>query len=368
MIANDEHWTAVADLFAAAALDGSWPVALEGLADACGAERGELIGVGADRAVPFNWMTRMDPSGLDEFVGMGGGDPARNPRVRMGLRAPLLASWHDVRCATEDELRRNFDYADYCRRWDIPYGSQSTLMRDDGMLIGLAVLRGERRGVPQAEDRRAFESLVGQVRAAVRTQITLEGQGPALLAGALESAGVAAFVCDGAGRARAHTPAAEGALRRGLLRLRGGRLDAARDEDGRALEAAVLRAARGTAPRPLLQTLVLRAPGDPAAFEVVDVAALPLRPHGLGFEPRALVIVRGARRDDQLPELLRQVFGLSPAEADIAVRLARGESREAVAALRGVSLETVRSQVKALFAKLDIGREGELAARLDRLR
>lgn len=372
LIANDEHWLAVADLFAEAALGGDWPTALNALADAAGAARGELIGVGADRTMPFNWITRIDLEAINaEFLTIDGGSPAVNPRVNRGVRSGLLESWHDVACSTDEELRRNFAYADFCRRWDIPYGSQTNLMAGDGLLIGLATLRTEAQGRPEAADRRAFESLAPQIRAAVRTQMALEGQGAALVGGALEAVGVAAFVCDASGRVQVHTPAAEAALRRGVLRLRGGRLGAQRDEDARALEAAVRRAVYGLTPNgpPLLDTVVLRDPVLGGGVEVVDVVTLPPRPYAFGFQPRALAIVRGARREaGEIVHVLRLAFGLSPAEAEIAVRLADGESREEIAEARGASIETVRSQVKSLFAKVGVRRTGELAAKLNRLR
>ncbi len=372
MIRSDDHWLAVVDSFGEAALGGDWLQALEGLGDACGAERGELIGVGADRAVPFNWMSRVDMGPINaELMAVGGGHPDVNPRVGRGIRDPILTSWHDAACATDEELRRNFGYADICRRWDIPYGSQATLLRNDGMLIGLAVLRTEAQGRPERADRQAFEALAPQVRAAVRAQLALEGQGAALVSGAMEAIGAAAFVCDGAGRVSAHTPAAEAALSRGPLRLRSQRLTAVRDEDARALDAAVRRAAAGPDPRggDPFQTLVLRDPEHLGEVEVVDVVALPRRPYAFGFQPRAMVVVRGGRDADvRFPELLRLAFGLSPAEADVAVRLASGETREAIAEGRGASVETVRSQVKSLFAKVGVGRTGELTAKLNRLR
>lgn len=372
MIANDDQWLAVADLFAEAALGGDWPTALNALADATGAARGELIGVGADRAVPFNWITRIDLDTINqEFATIDGGDPSINPRVHKGIRSGLLESWHEVACSTDEELRRNFAYADFCRRWDIPYGSQTNLMVGDGMLIGLATLRTEQQGRPEADDRRAFETLAPHIRAAVRTQIALEGQGAALVGGALEAVGIAAFVCDATGRVQAHTPSAEAALRRGVLRLRGGRLGARRDEDARRLEAAVRRAVYGLTPlgEPRLDTVILHDPTLIGGVEVVDVVTLPPRPYAFGFQPRALAVVRGARREaGEIVHVLRLAFGLSPAEAEIAVRLADGESRDEIAEGRGASIETVRSQVKSLFAKLGVRRTGELAAKLSRLR
>ncbi|MGA0607278.1 helix-turn-helix transcriptional regulator [Phenylobacterium sp. VNQ135] len=372
MILNDEHWLDVADELGAAALGGDWLRALEALGDACGADRGELIGVGADRALPFNWMSRVDLEAINaELVAVEGGDPRFNPRVARGIRDPLLAAWHDAACSTDEELRRNFAYADVCRRWDIPFGSQTTLLRNDGMLIGLAVLRTERQGRPEAADRAAFEALAPQVRAAVRTQLALEGQGAALVGGALEAVGIAAFVCDGTGRVCANTPAAEAVLSRGLIRLRGGRLAAAHDADARLLDTAVRRAVGPGDPRAgeRFETFVLRDPALMAQVEVVDVMPLPRRPFAFGFEPRALVVVRGGRDGDgRFADVLRVAFGLTQSEADVALRLLDGDSREAIAEGRGVSVETVRSQVKSLFGKLGVSKTTELNAKLNRLR
>ncbi len=114
MIKSDEHWLEVATLFSNAAVEaGDWSSALSALADACGGQTGELIGVGADTAVPFNWITRVDPIAFEEFIHINGDDPTINPRVRIGLRAPILTYWHDAAVSTTEELRRNFAYADW---------------------------------------------------------------------------------------------------------------------------------------------------------------------------------------------------------------------------------------------------------------
>lgn len=368
MIRNDEQLLAIADLFGSAALDGDWPMALNALADVCGAESGELIGVGADAAVPFNWVTRADPRLTENFEVMGFGSPAVNPRVRHGIRAPILTSWHEVQCSTEEELRRNFEYADFCRRFDIPFGSQSTLMRQDGMLIGLAVLRGQARGVPQGDERIAFEAIAPHVRSAVLTQMALERQGSTLISGALDGLSVAGFLCDRRGVVKAVTPRGDQALVHGALRLKAGRLGAVRPSDARALEDAITAATLPTGARPAHQSLVLRHGHGASEVQVVDVIRLPVREFAFGFEPRVLVAVRGGRRgEDELPMLLGDAFALTGMEAKIAVRLADGQSREAIAAERQVSVETVRSHIKKIFAKLDVRREAELAARLRQL-
>lgn len=57
---------------------------------------------------------------------------------------------------------------------------------------------------------------------------------------------------------------------------------------------------------------------------------------------------------------LEQLYGLTPAEARLATRLAAGESLEEASAALGVTRETVRSQLRATFQKTDTSRQGEL--------
>ena len=371
MIHDDEHALAVAELFTAAALNGDWPTALNALADSCGSERAQLIGLGSATSVEFNWVTRIDASALEEFAVLHARDPMRNARVRVALGSSKLTSYHDIEGASDVELHSNFEVANFFRRHDVPHGSQVTLVRNDEMLIGLAALRGHRRGVPQAEDRLAFETLAPHVLAAVRLQIALEGQGAHLMTGALEAVQAAAFVCDGFGRIKSHTPAAEAAVRRGPLQLKAGKLTAPRAADSRALEGAIRAAVSGvvnpyTAAR---STLIIRDADAPELFEVVEVAPLPRKKFGLGFEPRAVVTVRGRPNDEsELSHLLRTAFGLTNSEAAVVARLAAGEARESIAEDRRVTLDTVRMQIKRAFSKMNVHREAEMVALTNRLR
>src|SRR3954464_13077299 len=54
---------------------------------------------------------------------------------------------------------------------------------------------------------------------------------------------------------------------------------------------------------------------------------------------------------DLSPSLLQQVFGLTKSEARLASGLLCGQCLAEIAAVTGVSLGTVRSQIKAVFAK-----------------
>jgi DNA-binding CsgD family transcriptional regulator len=59
-------------------------------------------------------------------------------------------------------------------------------------------------------------------------------------------------------------------------------------------------------------------------------------------------------------EMLRGLHDLTPAEAELVGHLARGCSLEEAARARGVSIHTVRSQLKQVFSKTGTSRQGEL--------
>ena len=370
MLGSDDQWLEVSDLFGAAALNGDWAPALNRFADACGGAHGQLISVSAEPAIRFNWLPRMGPAALDEFVESGGAEPAKNPRARMGLRLPVLETWHEADCVVEAEPGLGGSYADYCRRYDIPHGSQTNLMRDKTGLISLAVLRTKAQGPPGAEDRRAFEALAPQARSAVKFQMALEGRSAALLAGMLEGLGRPAFVCDSLGLVRDMTPQAEALLQTVVLCLRQGRLSMDESQAGRRLELAVSRAQSGLfAPgQGRAETIVLR-PQDLGLVEVVDVIALPRAPYAFGFEPRVLIVARGAdRRKDEIEQLLQDAYALTASEARIAERLGEGESPDTIARSRQVSLATIRAHLRSIYQKMGLNRQAELAECVSRFR
>ncbi|MBY5797403.1 helix-turn-helix transcriptional regulator [Rhizobium leguminosarum] len=70
------------------------------------------------------------------------------------------------------------------------------------------------------------------------------------------------------------------------------------------------------------------------------------------------------------PEIaaLNECFGLTPAESRLAQKLSIGQSLDTFALDRGISYETARNQLKALFAKTQTHRQPELMALLAMLR
>ena len=74
----------------------------------------------------------------------------------------------------------------------------------------------------------------------------------------------------------------------------------------------------------------------------------------------AILIERNARQAAQGQHALFDFHGLTPTVMRVAERLGRGETVDEVAFAHGVSRETVRTQVKSVYAKLGVSRQVEL--------
>jgi DNA-binding CsgD family transcriptional regulator len=71
-------------------------------------------------------------------------------------------------------------------------------------------------------------------------------------------------------------------------------------------------------------------------------------------------------RDAFSPETLMRLFHLTPAEARLAVELASGRTLQEICAQFGISRATANTQLGAVFRKMEVGRQSELVALLNR--
>ena len=90
---------------------------------------------------------------------------------------------------------------------------------------------------------------------------------------------------------------------------------------------------------------------------------------GLFDDPRVLLDIAGLGLDSlPSPGFLRRVLGLTATEAEVALALACGATASAIARDRMVSLETIRSHLKTIFAKTGTRRQATLVALVLQLR
>lgn len=150
--------------------------------------------------------------------------------------------------------------------------------------------------------------------------------------------------------------------------------------DGLALGQARLIATDAAADRALAAATERLVRCDPAARHRLLGAAVPRAGGGRPYLVQALAIGdAGSARQGVLfivtdpdagahdPHLLRDLLGLTHAEAELATLLARGATLAEAAAARGISVETARTQLKSVLGKTGCRRQAELARVLARL-
>jgi len=347
----------VADTFLSAALDpGGWDGALRAMANATGSAHGQLIGFGKG-AAPFNWISDIDQDLIDKSSALDLVAPDLNFRVAADRVAPEVTVVHEDHYDVARQSLRATDYLDLCADFDIFEGCQTRLLANDGMMIGLALLREAKDGRTTAEERDVFAEIAGHARTAVRMRRAIDSQGFALLSGAFESMDRACWLLDATGRVGGMTPRAEALLSGNRLRLVEGWLASARPEDTRRITRGVRAVLEppGRAADPIILT-----DEDGGIAILLEIFPLPVGAWTFPFAPRAVIVARLGAPTERQAQLLIRTFGLTPAEADIAIRLAAGQLRTEIARARGVSTETLKVQLRSIYEKTGCGRESQL--------
>ena len=81
----------------------------------------------------------------------------------------------------------------------------------------------------------------------------------------------------------------------------------------------------------------------------------------IGPTSAAAIVVGDPDRSCRLPEdLLGDLYGLTPAEAHLAMSLCNGERLEDVAFAKGVTIHTMRSHLQQIFGKMEVARQSDL--------
>lgn len=348
-------------MFQAAALGPEgWLGALRTLAEATGSARAQLIGLGGNDAVAFNWVNDYSPSQFEDFVRLDLASPQVNFRTNAAAHhdgSDIVLHEGHYRAA---KARLTSDiYLDFCSDLDMPNGCQTNLIEDGKALVGLALLRTKANGKSTAAQRREFARAAEAARTSVRLQQALEQQGQALLLGTLEAMSAPCLLINGHGQVSAMTPSAEQTLASNNdLLLRDQMLTSNDASLARDLTLA------------LRDAIVMR---RPARVQIgltrrLDLFPLERREWSLSFAPSVVAVFRdSAAAFGSAVIVATERFGLSAAEAAVAELLVTGLSRREIAARRGVTEETLRSQLKAVYAKTGCSREAEVISLLAQL-
>ncbi len=303
----------------------------------------------------------------------------RNELAARSASLPVGSVVTDTSLMPKAEFERTAFY-DECLR---PQGLRSLVnlraaRGERGAVANVCVLRSAGEGEFGAEEVELLSRLAPHLRRAVAVHTRLaeaEGERRAL-AEALERLPRAAFLVDGAAVVRRANAAGAALLaaRDGGLRAdpgEGGALRAAQPEETAALRRMIGAAVpgRGTGPPAGGHVCLPRTPPKPPLVATATpLGAAGMAAAGLPPEPLALLLVADpdARSPSPPPAVLREAFGLTRAEAEVAARAAKGEGVPALAAALAISPGTARLHLHRVFEKTGAHRQAELAAVLAR--
>lgn len=341
----------IGDIYDAAMSDGSlWRRVLEGVLEISGARTGWVFATGADGAAANIASIGMPPEAVSAY-------PARyaqlDPWYQAARRLPPGTVFINHEHVDPCDFDRTEIYADYV----LPHFGDTTWclggflpLTGTGLAtFGLQRLRPD--GAFTSQEAGRLRQLVPHLHRALmlRTRIgVLQAERDRAL-GALSWLGQAVIVLDAAGRALLVSRYAEEILdlRDGLCWASGalrGATAASSELLARAIAAArKLPSARGTMLR------VTRPSGKPSWV----VLTVPFQNEASGGSTGSVLIVIG---DPEQPLSITErdlvsAFGLTPAEARVAIDLAHGLRPEEIATRNGVAMPTVRTQVSAILAK-----------------
>ena len=263
-------------------------------------------------------------------------------------------------------LRSEF-YNDFARHYGLRYAAGTVLRAGDAGLVAFAVQRPASANPFETEERAVLGTLLPHVRNAIRLRHRLSGVESQIGFAALDALPNPVLVLDAEMGVVFANQAAE---RAAVAPAPAFRLVAARRAGGLAHGLRTLLVpAHGKEARQLaalVQATVAGGPGGAARLSDTEgmpahaalVAPLPgryARPSGAGMgraRGRVLLMLRPLPGAAPLRvDLLRDLFGLTQAEAEVARALAGGASKAAVAAGRGLKETTVRTQVRAILEK-----------------
>jgi DNA-binding CsgD family transcriptional regulator len=352
----------------AAALDAAlWPDALAAVADAIGAGSAMVHAMAPDPRDSVMHVGRLDPDLTRLYLTQYQVNPMSDFLIRQRPGEVLQTM---SRCGGAPALSRTAFHADILAPQRI--GEITNLLYGDwrGTLTGGYAFC--LHGSAAAENAAAHVAALRRVS----PQLTLALDLARHFAGALrrnwtvllETIAAPALLTDADGRIILANPGAEAMLRHGVwLRLRGGRLRAAAPRAQAALTGAIRDAALDpTAPRRSTRLAIPAAGGAPPCLAVIGSApVIPVIEIGLP-RPGAILILQdpGAAPD---PATLRDMFGLTGAEARIAAHIAAGRTLGAASAREGIAHSTARTHLQAVFGKLGVRSQAALAGVLARL-
>jgi DNA-binding CsgD family transcriptional regulator/GAF domain-containing protein len=349
-----------------AALDAElWPDVLNRIGDAVGGPE-VIFGVYDPSSGLSNLLApRIDPALVNSLMDWA----PRNPLLPLGIGLAPGRVFTIGDFITKDE----FAGTDFYNEWWSPAGYDAeplttNLLVDDGA-TGIFTSHGSLSRRPfDSYQKRLFAALAQHLVRAIALQrrlYRLTFASESALAG-FDKLQQGFLLVDAQARPVYVNRLARGLLDAGdALRLEAGFLSALNADDDRNLRTTIasctLEANFATGGEITLRRQSGRLPLDVLVTPVRLETAMTAIPWTITQRPTAIVLVSDPEPEIQSRiESLRERFGLTPAEATLALEIAKGDGRQATADRLGITLGTARSHLSKIFDKTGVTRQAEL--------
>ncbi|WP_321782081.1 helix-turn-helix transcriptional regulator [Burkholderia pyrrocinia] len=290
---------------------------------------------------------------------------ALDPRRSFVENAPL----GEFVCCQDHLTERDVERSEFFQDYQIPSGFRYLMgirfarPGSDNILLGL--LRAHGRSPYSSEERAALAGMAGHLQRSINlwqdAKVLLRDA--ALGTELMEELGLSVFALDRHSRVVFVNRAAESMLRATTcLKLEHGHLSAASAPQNDALKAALARVAKTRKSESLALSGTLSAAHE--IFLGISALSGQARHAALGDATLLITVRRRSAAPLVVAQQLRQAFGLSSAEAAVAEALIGGKTPDECAASAGVSLATIRTQLRAIYEKTHSRNQAEAVGRM----
>ena len=266
----------------------------------------------------------------------------------------------------DKELMRSDYYLHYLQPIDLFRILGVDTAEPDGMLARLRFSRRRSEARFTRRDRKLLELITPHLRQAIRIYAKLNRMTSErdVYAGAVSQLSVATIILDEQGRVLNTNTVARALLEQGdALSLRGERLHIEGRDINKELQQALANIIMAQQSGKASVVRALRVPRPAGGSDLgLVIRPVPTSQWSEGqSSPCAAVFISDP--DLQQPasqQVLGDLFELTPAEANLAILLARGLSLAEVSNAQNISQHTARAQLKSIFAKTGVSRQAEL--------
>lgn len=275
------------------------------------------------------------------------------PELARKTSGSLYSTYLDFSCDQKGFYHSEF-FNDWAKPLDIHHGACGTVWKNEDSSVQLLIQRTSGQGYYKQQEMRALNALLPHVRRALRLE-TLAAQ---------QQKQGAMLLINAQGKVVYLSPEARHYMDESCISVRNNRLQILHVEKQSQLCRLLKKwpASHHDVACQAGGSITLERPGKPA-LRLLVVPLHPQADRGLLFPSDtqvAIYISEVAKRPDSDQQRLCALLGLTAAEARVASLIAQGKTLQEIPALCGISIHTVRTQLKSVFRKTDASSQAQL--------